>query len=57
MLRPLIKPEMIVGISFFVLLFSYKNIINEREAKTKGEAHEELRPLRFFPFAYAYILI
>jgi hypothetical protein len=37
---------MIVGISFFVLLFSYKNIINEREAKTKGEAREELRPLK-----------
>jgi hypothetical protein len=33
----------------FVLLFSYENIINEREAKTRGEAHEELRPLKFYP--------
>jgi hypothetical protein len=35
--------------SHFVLLFSYKNIINERKAKTKGEAHAELRPLNSVP--------
>jgi len=33
----------------FVLLLSCKNIINEREAKTKGEAHGEPRPLNGYP--------